>query len=134
MLGHRTSRRDQTTPVPVSVEVGAEAVTVTIRGRDRWLALSRGVTVPFERMVRVAVLDRAEAQRSVSRRRKAGSWIHGRLLAGRYGLPGQEQFWFVRRALRVLVIDLEGHKLARVVLEVDDPGAMAAKIEAARRS
>lgn len=117
--------------MPVSVEFNDTAVSVRFRGRDRFWAFSRGITVPWERVAGAAALDRPAAEKSVSWLRLGGSYIPRRLRAGRFGLGDRRQLWCVHRAQHVLAIDLIGRP-SRVVIEVADPGELARQIEARR--
>ncbi|HUR75365.1 MAG TPA: hypothetical protein VMZ00_13885 [Sporichthya sp.] len=118
----------------VTVEVTTDAVAVCFRGVDRFWALSRGLRIPLERIDEAGASPRADAKRRCPKLRLPGSYWPGRLHAGSYGWGERRQLWCVHRAQQVLAVDLHGRPYARVVVEVDDPGAVAARIEAARRA
>ena len=118
--------------MPVSVKFDAATLTVSFQGRDRLWAFSRGITVGWDRVAGAAAVDRSAAEKSVSRLRMGGTYVPGRLRAGRYGLGDRRQLWCVRRAPRVLAIDLVGRP-CRVVVEVEDPDGLAHDIETRRR-
>lgn len=117
--------------MPVDVEIDPSAVTVRFRGSDRFWAFSRGIVLPWERIVRATAVDRTEAEKSASWLRMGGSYIPRRLHAGRYGLGDRRQLWCVRRAGRVLAIDVVGRP-SRLVIEVSDPDGTAREIEERR--
>lgn len=118
--------------MPVTIDIDAAAVTVRFRGRDRVWTLSRGVTVPLERVVGAQARSRAEAQEQSPPLRLPGTYVPGRLRAGSYGWGASRQLWCVHRAPEVLVLDLRDRPYSRIVVEVEDPVGTAARIEAAR--
>ncbi|WP_344609239.1 hypothetical protein [Sporichthya brevicatena] len=118
--------------MPVNVEVSASEVRVQFLGRDRWWTLSKGLTIPQERIAAVSVLPLAQAKKECSWLRLPGTHWPGRIQAGSYGLGDKRQLWCVRRGPEVLVIDLHGRPYSRVVVEIPNPTEMAKKVNAQR--
>lgn len=107
---------------------GAELL-VEIRGLDRVLALKRSLRFPVAGVRGVAVTDRDVVPRTGLR--LPGTSRPGVIRAGSYGTGAARDFWLVRRAPQVLVIELEaGQPYRRVVLELDDPQAVALALRA----
>jgi hypothetical protein len=96
-------------------------------------ALHRGARVAVEHVTGVHVDDRRAAMSTVGFR-ICGSSVPGVLVAGLFRTKGGgRQLLCVRRAKRLLVVDLEREKWDRLVLEVPDPTGSAAWIEAAAK-
>ena len=118
----------------VAVEVGVEPMTLVVRftGWDVVWALRRGAWVPLDHVTGAHVDECAKEVRTLSLR-VAGSYVPKVLASGLYrSRGGGRQLWAVRRSPQVLVVDLRDEKWDRIVLEVADPAAVAARIEAAR--
>ncbi len=116
-------------PARVDVAVEGTAVVVRPRGLDLLLCARRRIVVPLGSVALVRVVPRQEAPRPQLRWRNA---IPGRVVAGSYGTGDGRTFWDVRRAERVLVISCRlGSEYKALVLEVPDPDAVAARLNAA---
>lgn len=115
----------------VEVELWDHLV-VRLTGWDRLWALSAGVDVPLRSVVAARPMSRRDARTLASGLRLPGTSLPGVIQAGSYrSLSGQGwSLWSVRRAGTVLVIDLQNQPYRHLVLEVDDPVAMAAEIAA----
>jgi hypothetical protein len=116
--------------VSVSVTVDGADVAVRITGIDRFWALTGGLRVPLGHVLRAAVVDRQSALAGASRLRLPGTSWPGTIRAGSYGLGTRRELWFVRRADRVLVLDLDDERYRRVVVEVPDVDGVAREINA----
>ena len=102
-----------------------------LTGTDRLAACSRGLYVPFERIIGSRVMARDAAVASSPRLPCLGSWWFGRLRAGSWGIGERRQLWSVRRGAHVVVIYLSGRPFHRVVVDVEDPQRTHRGIEAA---
>jgi hypothetical protein len=98
---------------------------------ERILGLTGSFDVPAAQVRDVRVVPRAEAERGRGLR-APGTAFPGRIAIGRWRGRGATQYWNVRRAPNVLVLDLDGGRFDRLVLEVPDPEAVAERIRAAR--
>lgn len=119
----------------MSIKVGIEsdALAVAFTGWDRVWSFHRGARIPLAHITSAHVGDRDEEMRT-ARLRIAGSYIPKRVAAGLFTMrSGGRQLWAVYRRRDVLVIDLTDEKWKRLVLQVDDPAALASSIERARR-
>ena len=104
---------------------------VRFTGTDRLAAGSRGLDVPFERIVGTRVMTRVDAVASSPRFPCPGSWWPRRLRAGSWGVGERRQLWGVRRGAHVLVVYLSGRPFHRIVVEVETPQHIHRSIEAA---
>jgi hypothetical protein len=121
--GARTASR-------IDVAVVNDDLVVRIRGKDRLFALSRGTVIPLSSVAGVAVAPRSSVP--AKGLRLPGTGIPGILRAGSYGTGAKRDFWLVRRAKEVLVIELQpGQPYRRLVLEMPDAHATCLRIRPA---
>jgi hypothetical protein len=113
----------------VSVE-GTDLI-VEIEGLNRVWALKSRITVPLGH-VRGATLDPGIV-RDFRGIRTAGTYVPGVIVAGTFRTEGERTFWDVRDAQKAVVIELDDDAYARLVVEVDDPGATVDLVEDAMR-
>lgn len=109
-----------------TVELDGDELVVRFSGLDMVYALRRTVRVP-----RTAVVS-AHTAPPPSRRgiRAPGTHLPGVLSFGTWRGRFGKDLWGVRRAGRVLVIELDGGAaFERLVLEVDDPDAVATAVQ-----
>jgi hypothetical protein len=109
-------------PSKIRLEVVGDNLVVRISGKDALYTLSRGMEIPLRSIQGIAVAPSASVPRSGLR--LPGTGIPGVLRAGSYGTGARRDFWLVRRADQLLVIELQpGEPYRRLVLEVPDPRA-----------
>lgn len=112
---------DARRPSDISLDVVDDHLVVKIPGRDALWALSRGMKIPLASIQGIAVCPSDRIPRTGFR--LPGTDIPG-FRAGSYGTGARRDFWLVRRADHLLVIQLEpGEPYRRLVLEVADPRA-----------
>jgi hypothetical protein len=111
-----------------TVTIAGGELVVRITGRDRFWALSGGITVPLSGVHKASVVGRRDASVSSSYLRLPGTYLPGVIRAGSYGFGKRRELWCVRRAERLLVIELTGRRYRRVVVEVVDPDQVAESI------
>jgi hypothetical protein len=122
LASHRPSR--------LSVDVEGDCLVVRIGGWDAVFALCRTLRLPLASIEGVAVAPRHLVPQTGLR--LPGTSIPGILRAGFYGRGRDRDFWLVRRASQVLVIELvPGAAYRRVVLELPDPRADALRLRPA---
>ncbi len=103
----------------IDVQVLDDRVEIRFSGWDRVWCLSRGFELAVADIESARVAPREEVRRDVGWRLGGTAWP-GRILAGRYtvkGRPNARQFWDVRKADEVLVIETRLQRPCRVVLE-----------------
>jgi hypothetical protein len=91
-------------------------------GVGRWLG--RSVDVPVGHVSSIAEAEPAEARRLSPGIRIAGIQIPGLIRSGLFRHDGRLAWWDVRRGPKVLVITLHDERIAKLVIEVDDPAAV----------
>lgn len=108
----------------VDLEVVDGALVVRPRGANQWWSLRRRLDVLVRDVVDIGVGRAADLPVGL---RSPGTSVPG-YRAGMYGTGEQRSFWLARRAEDVLVIELRDRPLRRIVVEVDDPEATAARL------
>ncbi len=112
----------------VEVTIQGTQLEVEVKGLHKLLALKSRVTVPLEK-VRGARPDPFAAAGFWKGVRMPGTHIPGLIVAGTFYHQRQKTFWDVRRPEKAIVIELDGAKYDRLVVEVDDPQRTANLIE-----
>ena len=92
---------------------------VTRSGVGRWLG--RSVDVPLGHVTAISEAAPAAARRWYQGIRVAGIHVPGLITSGLFRQDGRLAWWDVRRGRRVLVITLRDERIAKLVIEVDDP-------------
>jgi hypothetical protein len=113
------------------ITIDGDRLRIKLDGWDRLWSLKGGLDIPLAQIERVTVAPTKLRPRGL---RAPGAALPGVIYAGTWRGRGFKEFWNVRRtAANRIQLELNGHDFARVVLELPDPAALAAKIEAARR-
>ena len=110
----------------VTIE-GSELV-VTIEGLDRILALKSELRIPMSH-VKGATVDPPEAHHWY-KGIKFGTNLPGVISAGTFWTSDGKLFYDMHDADRTVAIELEHDQYTRVIVEVDDPEAVARQIMA----
>lgn len=99
--------------------------------RDTALAFKRRISIPLADISDVTTPARTSVPRHGLR--LPGTEIPGFIRAGSYGRGTKREFWDVRKAETVLVIETtSADPYSRLVLEVDDPARTAAWLRSER--
>lgn len=114
-----------------AVQVEGAALVVRLRGLNKLWAFKHRIELPLKAVVGVEV--KAKLDRMPIGLRMPGTSIPGIIIAGSYRSKGHRSFYAIRRGDDVLVIDLEGAKYERIVVETSDPQTSADAIDTARR-
>lgn len=113
-----------------NVTIDADTLHISLEGMARIWALKGDLEIPLRQIAAVTV---APADLRPKGLRIPGTALPGVIYAGTWRWRGTKEFWNVRRNKeKTLVLDLTGGDYTRVAIEVDDPAALAAKIDAAR--
>jgi hypothetical protein len=115
----------------VRLKVTRTGLRVQFSGPDLLAACSRGLFVPYTRVLGVRVMTRADAVASSPRLPCPGLWWSQRYRAGCWGVGERRQLWSARQGTHVVVIYLTGRPFHRVVVEVDEPERAHRRIDAA---
>jgi hypothetical protein len=88
----------------VRLDVELSGVRVQFSGADLVAACSRGLFLPFTRILGVRVMTRPDAVASSPRFPCPGFWWSRRYRAGCWGIGERRQLWSARQSARVVVI------------------------------
>jgi hypothetical protein len=116
------------------VEIEDERLIARIQGLDQVLAFKSELSIPLAH-VKGAAVSPPEVRRrwrNLLRIRVLGSDMPYVVMAGSFiFLDGEHAFWDVHDPDRTVVIELDHERFAKLVLEVEDPQATAAAVNAA---
>ena len=114
------------------VTLTGEHLAVTFPGAESLLTLKRALVLPWDQVVSARTDTQAALRRELGWRVGGGYWP-GWFATGHFtfrGRRGDRQLWCAYRATEVLVIETTRARPRRVVLQVDDPRALAAAVRA----
>jgi hypothetical protein len=111
----------------IRLSVEGERLRVRLTPFEQLLGLRRSFEVPVARIADARVATRTEALAGRGFR-APGTDVPGLIALGTWRGPRGRQFWNVRRGRRVLVIDLRGGGLSRLVLQIPEPDAGAERL------
>ena len=112
------------------VELARDALIVHVEGMDRLFALRSRLEVPLSH-VEVAEADPQEARRRWHGIMERGIWVPGPITVGTFYQEGELVFWDVHDPQKTVVIRLKDERYRRLVIEVEDPEATAARVNEA---
>jgi hypothetical protein len=115
----------------VRLDVEPMGLRVQFSGVDLVAACSRGLFVPFTRILGARVMTRSDALASSPRLPCPGFWWPRRYRAGCWGVGERRQLWSARQSAHVLVVYLTGRPFHRVVVEVGEPERAHRRVDAA---
>lgn len=102
---------------------------IRLSGARRAFGRWRPLAVPWDRITQ-ARIDAEAARAFPGARWGVATNVPGVVNVGSFRRAGRLDFWDVGDPDRAIVIELEGAKYDRLLLEVDDPAAAVAMIEA----
>jgi hypothetical protein len=111
----------------VTVDIKGQDLKLTISGWDVAWALSHGLTIPLAHVVGAEV----ESVAGKPGWKIAGTGIPRGFSAGWFRKQGKNEFWVARQTAEAVSIRLRDEKYARLVLQVDNPQAVADRVNAA---
>lgn len=117
-----------------NVEVQDDRLIARIQGLDQVLALKSELTIPLAHVksAKVSPPEVRRRWRNVLRLHVPGTDLPYVVMAGTFVfLDGEHAFWDVHDPDRSLVIELDHERFANLVLEVEDPQAIATAVNAA---
>jgi hypothetical protein len=117
-----------------TVEIQDDRLVARIQGLDQVLALRSELSIPLTH-VRGAAVSPPEVRqrwRNPLRVKVLATDLPYVVMAGSFiFLDGEHAFWDVHDPDRTIVVELDHERFAKLVLEVDDPQATVAAIDAA---
>lgn len=112
------------------VTIEDDRLVVRVRGMDRVWALRSELEIPLAH-VAGAEPDADEAARWHHGLRAPGANVPGVVTAGTFYRHGERAFWDVHHPEKAIAIRLHDETYGRLVVEVEDPAATIAAIDAA---
>lgn len=122
----------------VSIDLTPEAMRIVPQGKHRWFSLKSELVVPKAHVASVETGGH-KAENGPTGMRFPGTNIPGRYLAGTFirfwGEPSlrSTSFWVRRHPDKCIRIGFTGERYDYAMVEVDDPAAEIARIEAWRK-
>lgn len=116
----------------VELETDGDHFIFKIQGLHQLWALRRRIEVP-RAQVRAARLDPEAARGWWKGLRLGGTHLPGVIIAGTYYYRGLWMFFDVRRPERAVVVELEGHRFDRLVVEAEDPEQLVRSLQEGAR-
>ena len=116
------------------VEIQDDRLIARIQGLDQVLALRSELSIPLEHVQGAAVSPTEVRKRSgnLLRLHVPATDVPYVVMAGSFlFLDGEHAFWDVHDPDRTVAIELDHERFAKLVLEVEDPQATVAAINAA---
>ena len=111
-----------------TIALNDDRLDISVEGWDKVWALKGGFDIP---LAHVRAAEIAPAGIKPQGIRAPGTAVPGRYLAGTWRGRSGKEFWNVRDKANAIVIELTGEDYDRLILEVDDPAATVAAIQAA---
>lgn len=116
------------------VTIDGTDLLVTIHGIRRVLALKSELRIPLEHVAGVALDPTVDDELPKAMEKRAGADVPHLYYGGTFVQDGDRVFWDVRHPDRAIVIHLSDEELARLIVDVDDPDAVVARVQAALSS
>jgi len=113
------------------VSIAAQELVISVQGLDKLWSLKSELRLPLAH-VASAALANDEARSWFHGLRVAGTNIPGVITAGTFHPHEGWVFWDVHDPAKAIAITLHDDRYAKIVIEVADPGATIAAINAAR--
>jgi hypothetical protein len=114
----------------VKVSIDGERAHFAVQGWDRLWALKSSLDIPLAH-IRAVRIDRAVARGWFHGLRLPGTEIPGLIVAGTFVQRDGNVFFDVHDPDNTIVLDLDHEEYKRLVVEVEDPEATVAAVEAA---
>jgi hypothetical protein len=114
----------------MTVDVSNGQLDINLTGWDRVWTVKKSLSVPVSHIKSIDI--KPVPRLNWKTLRLGGAHWPGKITAGSYWSWEMHEwsFWNIRKAARVVVIELEGEKYSRLVLEVEDPDGL---VEMVRR-
>jgi hypothetical protein len=117
----------------VDITIGNGQAVIAPRGLSRLWTMHGPITVPLSAIRRVRRAASGVGLGWWKGWRLPGTHLPGVITAGSYLHDGEWEFWDVRGAgASAIELELSGTRYRRLVVDVADPGATVARLEAAR--
>jgi hypothetical protein len=111
-----------------SVSIQDNTLVVDIQGADKLLALRSHIDIPMANIAGIRH-DPEETRRWWAGLRAPGTALPGLIEIGTFYQDGRRIFFDVHDPAKTVIVDLRDDRFDELVLEVDDPDAVIAKVE-----
>lgn len=115
----------------VNVKIDNGTLVLTLEGLDKLWAMKSHLAIPLGNVSAVRADPRITGEKGRTGLKLTGARLGERLIAGSFRQDGKTVFWDVHDAAKAIVLDLHDEHYAQLVVEVEDPAATVAQIQAA---
>lgn len=115
----------------VDLSTNESVLTLHVRGADKLWAFKSSLEIPLAHIAGVRA-DPEIARGWYHGVRMPGTNVPGVITAGTFYQDGKRVFWDVHHPENTIVIDLHDERFNQLIVEVADPAAAVAMIQAAR--
>ena len=117
----------------VEVTVQGDRVVFGVEGLDRLWALRSRLEIPLAHVISVEA-DPGQVGRWWHGLKLWGTDVPGLFAAGTFYYHGELVFWDVRDPASTIVVALDHERYKKLIVEVEDPGAVASQLRRAIRA
>jgi hypothetical protein len=114
----------------VNVTVAADRVVFEIEGLDKLWSLRSRLEIPLAHITGVEA-NTDQVNQWWHGLKVAGTGVPGLFAAGTFFYHGELVFWDVRHPANTIIVSLNHEIYRKLIIEVDDPGAVVARLERA---
>jgi hypothetical protein len=115
----------------VEITIQDDTAVFEVQGLDKLWALKSRLEIPLEN-IRAVRADPTIARGWWKGIRAPGTHLPGVIVAGTFYQHGKRIFWDVHDPERTIVVELADERYDELIVEVADPAAAIAQLEAAR--
>ena len=115
----------------VNVKIAGGKLELTLEGLDKLWALKSHLSIPLDNVAAVRADPEITGEKGHTGLKLTGARLGERLIAGSFRQDGKTVFWDVHDPANAIVLDLHDEHYAQLVVEVADPAAVVAQIQAA---
>ena len=115
----------------VDVQIADGKLVLTLEGLDKLWAMKSHLSIPLANVSAVRADPAITAEKGRTGLKLTGARLGERLIAGSFRQDGRTVFWDVHDPAKAIVLDLHDEHYAQLIVEVEDPAAVVAKIRAA---
>ena len=115
----------------VNVKIEDGKLLLTLEGLDKLWAMKSHLTIPLGNVSAVRADAKIASEKGRTGLKLTGARLGERLIAGSFRQDGKTVFWDVHDATNAIVLDLHDEHYAQLIVEVENPAAAVAQIQAA---
>ncbi|MEW6273307.1 MAG: hypothetical protein AB1689_28855 [Thermodesulfobacteriota bacterium] len=115
----------------VDVKVENNKLALTLEGLDKLWAMKSRLEIPLANVSAVRADPTIAKEKGRTGLKLTGARLGERLIAGSFRQDGRTVFWDVHDPAKAIVVDLHDEHYAQLIVEVEDPAATVARVQAA---